>query len=119
MGSGQPYPGSGVRSLLRSPRMDLVDNVCDTLEHVLGPAAEQLRVVMDPPGDVTLEGEVEDETTHAAVLDAVAHTQGVDKVIDHLHVKPDLADEGAPKDTEFGDEGAAQAMTGSRFQRID
>lgn len=99
--------------------MDLVDSLCDTLAHVLGPAAEELRVVVDAPGNVTLEGAVEDETTHAAVLDAVGHTEGVEKVVDHLQVKPDLGAEAAPKQTEFGDEDDADAMTGTGFQRID
>jgi hypothetical protein len=99
--------------------MDLVDSVCDALENVLGAAAEQLRVVIDAPGSVTLEGIVEDETTHAAVLDAVAKTDGVELVLDHLYVKPELGAEAQPKDTEFRKEGDARAMTGTGFQRID
>jgi hypothetical protein len=99
--------------------MDLVDSVCDALAHVLGAATEGLRVVIDAPGSVTLEGVVEDEATHAAVLDAVARTQGVEKVVDHLYVKPELGAEAQPKDTEFRKEGDARAMTGTGFQRID
>jgi hypothetical protein len=99
--------------------MDLVDSVCDALENVLGAAAEQLRVVIDAPGSVTLEGVVEDEATHAAVLDAVAKTEGVDHVLDHVYVKPELGAEAQPKDTEFSKEGDARAMTGTGFQRID
>lgn len=99
--------------------MDLVDSVCATVEHVLGPAAEQLRVVIDAPDTVTLEGIVEDEATHGSVLEAVAHTDGVGRVVDHLQVKPDLGTEAAPKDTEFRDERDARAMTGTGFRRID
>ncbi|HEX8793674.1 MAG TPA: BON domain-containing protein [Polyangiaceae bacterium] len=99
--------------------MDIVDHVCHTLEHVLGPAAEQLRVVIDAPDTVTLEGIVEDEATHGSVLEAVAHVDGVGHVVDHLHVKPDIGAEAEPKDTEFRNEGDARAMTGTGFRRID
>ncbi len=99
--------------------MDIVDGVCHTLEHLLGPAAEQLRVVIDAPDTVTLEGVVEDEAVHGSVLEAVAHVEGVGRVIDHLQVKPDIGAEAAPKDTEFRDEGDARAMTATGFQRID
>lgn len=99
--------------------MDLVDSVVETLGRVLGPDADEVRAVISAPGLVTLEGMVEDEATHASVIDAVAHTEGVEHVTDLLHVKPDLADEAAPKQTEFRDEDDARAMTGTRFQRID
>jgi len=99
--------------------MDLVDSVCDALSRVLGAASEQLRVVIDAPGNVTLEGVVEDEATHAAVLDAVARTEGVEHVADHLLVKPELGAEAQPKETEFGREGDARAMTGTGFRLID
>jgi len=99
--------------------MDLVDSVCDALARVLGAAAEQLRVVIDAPGSVTLEGVVEDEATHAAVLDAVAQADGVEHVLDHLHVKPELGAEAEAKSTEFRREGDARAMTRTGFPRID
>ena len=105
--------------LLRTLGMDLVDSVCDAVCRVLGSAAEQLRVVIDAPGSVTLEGVVEDEATHAAVLDAVGRTDGVEHVVDHLSVKPELGAEAQPRDTEFRKEGDARAMTGTGFQRID
>jgi hypothetical protein len=99
--------------------MDLVDSVCDALQRVLGPDAEELRVLIDEPGVVTLEGVVEDEATHAQVLDWVAETDGVERVVDHLQVKPDLGTEAAPKETEFGSAGDARAMTGTGVPRID
>ena len=99
--------------------MDLVDNVCDALQRVLGAATEGLRVVIDAPGTVTLEGLVEDEATHAAVLDAVTRTDGVERVVDHLHVKPELGAEAEAKSTEFRREGDARAMTRTGFPRID
>lgn len=99
--------------------MDLVDSVCATVERVLGPAAEQLRVVIDAPDVVTLEGIVEDESVHGSLLEAVAHTDGVGRVVDHLQVKPDIGAEAGPKQTEFRDEGDARAMTSTSFQRID
>lgn len=99
--------------------MDLVDSVCATVEHVLGPAAEQLRVVIDAPDVVTLEGVVEDEAIHGSLLEAVAHTDGVGRVVDHLQVKPDIGAEAAPRDTEFREEDDARAMTGTSFKRID
>jgi hypothetical protein len=99
--------------------MDLVDTVCATVEQVLGPAAEQLRVVIDSPDSVTLEGVVEDEAAHGSVIEAVAQTEGVGRVIDHLQVKPDIGAEAQPKETEFRDERDARAMTGTGFRRID
>jgi hypothetical protein len=98
--------------------MDLVDSVCDALSLVLGPDAGELCVFIDEPGIVTLEGVVEDETQHAAVLDAVARTEGVERVVDHLQVKPDLGAEAGPKQTEFREEGDARAATATGFPRI-
>jgi hypothetical protein len=98
--------------------MDLVDRVCETLHRVLGPDAEELRVLIAEPGKVTLEGVVEDEATHARVLDGVADTAEVEGVVDHLQVKPDIGAEAEPKETEFRKESDARAATGTGFQLI-
>jgi hypothetical protein len=98
--------------------MDLVDRVCETLQRVLGPNAEELRVLIDERRRVTLEGVVEDEAAHARVLDAVADAAEVDAVVDHLQVKPDIGAEAEAKETEFRDEKDARAMTVSGFQLI-
>jgi hypothetical protein len=98
--------------------MDVVDSVCDTLQRVLGRDAEELRILIDQPGRVTLEGVVEDEVTHTRVLNAVTDTAEVQGVVDHLEVKPDIGAEAEPKETEFRDEKDTRAVASTGFQLI-
>jgi hypothetical protein len=99
--------------------MVLLDEVRRTIKLALGPAADEVRVSCDRHGRVALAGTVEDEGARAAVLDAVAKADGVVRVDDGLEVKPDLAAEAGPKETEFAREPDARAMTGRELRGID
>ena len=99
--------------------MDVVEQVHGALELALGSAARDVRASDGGRGRVVLSGTVEDEATRGAALEAAARTEGVEVVEDELEVKPDLAAEAAPKDTEFANRGDARAITGTEFPKID
>jgi len=64
---------------------------------------------------VVLEGLVDDAWMSGRVEDAARAVLGVTRLINRLTVKPDIADEAKPKQTEFADDGAARAVTGRQL----
>jgi hypothetical protein len=98
--------------------MDVVDQVRTALAAKLGPAADEIHVSMKATGNLTLSGTVEDHGARADALRAAALTDGVHEVHDHLSVKPELAAEARPKETEFQSGAVAHAIVDGEFDKI-
>jgi hypothetical protein len=98
--------------------MELVERVRAALTAKLGPGADEIHVAMTAVGMFTLSGTVEDEGARADALRAAAMIRGVQRVQDHLYVKPELAAEARPKETEFLSAADAHAITAGEFDKI-
>jgi hypothetical protein len=61
---------------------------------------------------------VEDEATRATAREVAECVAGAGAIEDRLCVKPEWGAEAEAKQTEFGTEASARAMTGGDFEKI-
>jgi hypothetical protein len=87
------------------------------LAQAIGPDADGIELD-DANGEVRVRGTVDDFLTRDRVL-AALRLRTSSPIRDQLRVNPEWGEEAQAKQTEFGTEAAARAMTCAEFERID
>ncbi|MBV9950159.1 MAG: BON domain-containing protein [Myxococcales bacterium] len=96
---------------------EITRDVRSALYEAIGVRCEDIEL-RETDGKVVVGGVVDDLATRDRVLQVVRTASGR-PVEDDLQVGADWGEEAQPKETEFGNEADARAMTSSDFQRID